>query len=74
MTGIIGLKGQQKKAYELLMRKGKTTGRELIFECGTNYPSCLIRDLRNKGIRIDTESIPNKNYELYVLREELKLF
>ena len=73
MTGTIGLKGQQKKAYELLQRKGKTTGRELIFECGTNYPSCLIRDLRNKGIEIENESIPGKNYELYVLKE-LKLF
>ena len=68
------MKGQQKRAYDLLKQRGKVTGRELIFECGTNYPSCLIRDLRNKGIEIDTEPIPGKNYEMYVLKEELKLF
>ena len=59
------LSNQQQKVYDLLLKKGHATAREIIRF--TNYPSCLIRDLKYKGIKIATEPIKNKNYCNYIL-------
>lgn len=70
----MNLSKQQQKVYNYLKDRGHCTARELIMDCNTNYPSCLIRDLKAKGIKIDTEPIKGVNYEMYVLKEELTLF
>ena len=63
----MNLSKQETRIYNLLQERGSVTAREIILECGTNYPSSKIRDLKRKGLNIKTEPIPNKNYELYRL-------
>ncbi len=58
------LSKQEQRIYNLLLERPRTA-RELILEGGTNYPSSKIRDLKAKGIKIETKSIPNKNYDYY---------
>ena len=64
----MNLIGQQKKVYDYLLKHGEATVRELFIF--TNYPTCIIRDLREKGIKIYTVPNPNVNYEKYVLENQ----
>lgn len=66
------LSKQQQRVYDLL-KQGRTTAREIIFKCGTNYLSCIIRDLKEKGISINTTPIKGENYEFYELEPEYEL-
>ena len=59
---------QQQKVYGYLLTHRQATAREIIQF--TNYPSCLIRDLKAKGIEIDTVPIEGKNYDMYVLKQK----
>lgn len=63
------LSKQQEKVYNFLLEKKRATAREII--SFTNYPSCIIRDLKSKGIKIDTEPIEGKNYRNYILMDAL---
>ena len=59
------LSKQQQRGYNLLWSKKLVTARELTEI--TNYPSCLIRDLRKKGIEIKTQPVEGVNWEAYEL-------
>ncbi len=59
------LSKQQSKVFNILNRPQGATAREIIEV--TNYPSSLIRDLKSKGVKIDSEPIPDKNYIRYFL-------
>lgn len=59
------LSKQQRKVYDYLSAHERATAREIIYNCGTNYPSSLVRDLRKKGAKILT--IPGKEYDTYQL-------
>lgn len=62
------LSKQEQRIYNLLLERPRTA-RELILEGGTNYPSSKIIDLKAKGIKIETKSIPNKNYGYYEIAQ-----
>ena len=60
------LSKQEQKIYDYLLERGQATAREIINF--TNYPSSKIRDLKKKGI--DIETVPtDKNWDMYVLKE-----
>lgn len=61
------LSNQEKRIYNYLLEHHKATAREIIQF--TNYPSSKIRDLKKKGIKIETVPIPGRNFEEYVLAE-----
>lgn len=61
------LSRQQQAVYNYIREHGRATVRELFPY--TNYPTCIIRDLKKKGINIITKPIPNKNYEAYELAQ-----
>ena len=59
------LSEQQRKVFYYLLDHGRATVRELLPI--TNYPTCLIRDLKKKGIKIDKVAVPDTNYVEYFL-------
>jgi len=60
------LSKQEQRIYDYLLERGQATAREIINF--TNYPSSKIRDLKKKGI--DIETVPtDKNWDMYVLKE-----
>ena len=61
------LSTQQLKVYLYLKIYGKATVRELLPI--TNYPTCIIRDLKKKGINITPHPLEDKNYIEYRLEE-----
>lgn len=66
------LSKQEQKIYDYIVARGKATAREIIQF--TNYPSSKIRDLRAKGIEIETVPIEGVNYDMYVLKFKETLF
>lgn len=62
------LSKQEQVIFDLLKEKPRTA-REIIYYGGTNYASCKIRDLRQKGIKIETVPQEGKNYDIYRLAE-----
>ena len=61
------LSKQQQAVFNYIHEHGKATVRELLQF--TNYPTSLVRDLKAKGIKIETKSIPNKNYDYYEIAQ-----
>ena len=60
------LSEQEQRIYNYLLIRGEATAREIIQF--TNYPSSKVRDLREKGI--DIETVPtDKNWDIYVLKD-----
>ena len=62
------LSKQEQKIYDYLLERGQATAREIINF--TNYPSSKIRDLREKGIDIETVPLNGVNYDMYVLKDK----
>ena len=61
------LSEQEQKIYSLLLERGEATARDIIKF--TNYPSSKVRDLKKKGIDIETVPIEGVNFDKYVLKE-----
>ena len=62
------LSKQEQRIYNYLLERGQATAREIINF--TNYPSSKIRDLREKGIDIETVPLNGVNYDMYVLKDK----
>lgn len=62
------LSKQEQVIFDLLKEKPRTA-REIIYYGGTNYPSSKVRDLKSKGIKIETVPQEGKNYDIYRLAE-----
>ena len=62
------LSKQEQRIYNYLLERGQATAREIINF--TNYPSSKIRDLREKGIDIETVPLNGVNYYMYVLKDK----
>jgi len=62
------LSKQEQRIYNYLLERGQATAREIINF--TNYPSSKIRDLREKGIDIETVPLTGVNYDMYVLKDK----
>ena len=63
----MNLSRQQQAVFNYIREHGTATVRELFPY--TNYPTCIIRDLKKKGINIIRKSIPNKNYDDYEIAQ-----
>ena len=64
---------QHDRLIELMRRKPYVTTREIIFECGTNYPQSLLKNAIDKGYDIKSRKIEGKNYLEYWLVEQTEL-
>ena len=63
----MNLSRQQQAVFNYIREHNGATVRELLGY--SNYPTCVVRDLKKKGINIIRKSIPNKNYDYYEIAQ-----